>query len=262
VKFCDSLGKKSVDKNCWKQHPGLTTAVVWGDSHAEHLFPGLVELENKFNWMLLGRNICPPFLGIKAYWLGKREACQKANDKIFNFIKAHDSIKTVVIGFIGLFYLNDNQTDMFGLGYSAPKNFHLERLNHPELSKKDVFIQGLENTISALEKLGKNIVIVEDVPLLPFMPEACISRPLKYQNLPCDLPKSFVMQVQQDYHNILIQMQAKHPGLKLFSGIDAICNKRSCPVIQNAHLVYRDSQHLSLAGSQILAQALINQHLT
>ena len=98
---------------------------------------------------------------------------------------------------------------------------------------------------------------MEDIPLLPFMPEACISRPLKYQSLPCNLPKSFVWQVQREYHELLMQIQARYPGVRVFSGVDAICHQRSCPIIQNSHLVYRDSQHLSLAGSRILAQAFI-----
>jgi peptidoglycan/LPS O-acetylase OafA/YrhL len=251
---CQYLNKKS---NCWKKKPGKSQAVVWGDSHAEHLYPGLLEVDNHLNWMLLERSGCPPFLGVRAYWHGQKDGCYATNIKIINAISKQSAIKDVVLGFVGLFYLSEEKQSFSWVGETAPKNFHLEMPSHPEFSKKEVFIQGLENTVAALEKLGKNIILVEDIPLLPFMPEACISRPLKYQTLPCNLPKSFVWQAQQEYHAILLAVQAKHPGVKIFSGIDAICDKRNCQVIQNHHLVYRDSHHLSLAGSKILAQAML-----
>ena len=210
--------------------------------------------------MLLERPDCPPFLGVKAFWQGQKEVCSATNSKIMNLIYQQNTIQAVVLGFVGLFYLSEEKQAFVGERF-APNNFHLELPNHSGASKKEVFIRGLENTIVALEKAGKNIIMVEDVPLLPFMPEGCISRPLKYQPLPCNLPKSFVWQAQQEYYEILLEIQRRHPQVKIFSGMEAICHRRDCPVIQNQHLVYRDSQHLSLAGSKIFAQVFIHSKL-
>ena len=105
--------------------------------------------------------------------------------------------------------------------------------------------------------MGKKVVIVEDNPLLPFMPSACIQRPLQPPSVYCQLPLDTVMKIQNDYHQLLERVIRQYPQVSLYRSMDALCNDRFCPVLLKHHLLYRDSQHLSLAGSAIVAKGLL-----
>ena len=113
-----------------------------------------------------------------------------------------------------------------------------------------------------LLKANKHVILVEDIPILPFMPTACIKRPLRYRSISCELHKQTLLQYQEKYHQILLSLKQKYPQIGLFNAFETICNKRTCPVLQHHHLLYRDSHHLSTYGSQLVAKALINQEFS
>jgi len=242
---------------CMQNKPGSPEFLLWGDSHAEHLFPGLMDMDNAHDWMLLTSHTCPPLLGVKAYWSGQKDTCVMANQNTLEVLKNTASIKTVVVAFVGLFYLSNEIAPVELAGPYSPGFFHLELLGYPTLDKSTVVTRGLENTIAALLSMGKKVVIVEDNPLLPFMPSACVQRPLQPPSLYCQLPLDKVMQIQNDYHQLLEGVIRQYPQVSLYRSMDALCNDSFCPVLLKHHLLYRDSQHLSLAGSTIVAKGLL-----
>jgi len=244
---------------CMQNKPGSPEFLLWGDSHAEHLFPGLMDMDNGHDWMLLTSHTCPPLLGVKAYWSGQQDTCVMANQRTLTVLTKTPSIKTVVVAFVGLFYLSNEIAPVELGGPYSPGFFHLELLGDSTLDKSKVVIQGLENTIEALLSMGKKVVIVEDNPLLPFMPSACIQRPLQPTSLYCQLPLDTVMKIQNDYHQLLERVIRQYPQVSLYRSMDALCNDRFCPVLLKHHLLYRDSQHLSLAGSAIVAKGLLTK---
>lgn len=259
VKPCDYLSMNDGLNRCYQSDPRTIDTVIWGDSHAEHLFPGMLKASPKSHWLLLSRSSCPPLLGVKAYLQGEEEHCLASNQRVLRLLHIYVEIHTVMLSFLGLYYLSNQDAAAEHSGKVAPIYFHLENPSTVNSSKKQVFTQGLERTVEALLQANKEVILIEDIPLLPFMPSRCIQRPGKYIANDCQLPKEMVLQLQADYHQILLGIQQKYPKIKLLNAMEALCNEQSCPVSKNGHLLYRDSHHLSLYGSEWLAQRIMQR---
>lgn len=89
---------------CLQNKEGQPQKVVWGDSHAEHLFPGILKMDKEHNWLLLEQSGCPPLLDVASYWKGSSDTCKEANDLILKTIIETPSIDTVVLASLGPFY--------------------------------------------------------------------------------------------------------------------------------------------------------------
>lgn len=98
-KSCDSPKFNDSDKCKTSNSP---STLVWGDSFAMHLVPGLAQAQ-KIDLRQATFSACPPFLGVSPYNTKnpnpkKVENCINFNDSVFDFVKAHSEIKTVIIG--------------------------------------------------------------------------------------------------------------------------------------------------------------------
>lgn len=70
------------DSSCYEHgHPSV---VLWGDSHAASLYPGLhqLQIDNGFSLTQLTTAACPPFLGAAEFNPKARENCGKLNELV------------------------------------------------------------------------------------------------------------------------------------------------------------------------------------
>jgi peptidoglycan/LPS O-acetylase OafA/YrhL len=257
----DSLGGKQKLSFCLVSGAGEPSSAVYGDSHADHLFPGIAKFDSQRSWLLIGHSGCPPLAGVRSYRRGTRDVCSAKNDRILAILTATKSISTVVLSLYGGFYLS--QGDSYTPGNTlelAPKNWVLETASSsdPERGKKAIFAEGLGDTVEILERAGKKVIIYIDVPGLPFMPFDCARRSTFGVLKPvCTIDRSFAFQQQGDYRRILSQVQGAHPKTLLFDPIDYLCPESKCDVGKNASY-YRDAHHLSLQGSDYLAPPFLS----
>lgn len=246
-------GLKSISW-CLQNNDGQPQKVIWGDSHAEHLFPGILKSEKDTNWLLLGHTACPPLINVASYWKGSSDKCKEANNLILKAIIETPSIDTVVLASLGSFYISDQSyAAAFQGDFAADR--HFLTAGNTKKSKRDVFSDGLNQTIDELKRAGKKVVLFQDIPEIPFMPERCIHRPFAPKK-PCNITKEEVLARQNEYVSILKNIKKRHK-VPLFDPVDIVCNERHCPLIKNHHLIYRDSNHLSIAGSELIAESLI-----
>ncbi|MDR3504337.1 MAG: acyltransferase family protein [Legionella sp.] len=243
---------------CLQTREGTPNKVVWGDSHADHLFPGLLKYAPQENWLLLGQSSCPPVLGVQGFWVGLKDTCALTNKIALQIILENPSIDTVILASLGPFYVSDQGYAAQHLGKYAPSGFTLrsEKENHPLEAKAKVFYDGLALTITKLHQAGKKVILFQDVPEIPFMPARCLNRPLApYKS--CHILKSDVLKRQNIYKAVLTQLKKEHPDIRIFNPVDFMC-KQNCPLTYKNHLIYRDSHHLSTAGSHFIGKKLIN----
>lgn len=243
---------------CLQTRPGVPNKVIWGDSHADHLFPGLLKYASEENWLLLGQSSCPPLLGVQGFWIGLKDTCSLTNKIALQIILENPSIDTVILASLGPFYVNDKGYAIQHLGKYAPRGFILrsEKEGGTLKNKAKVFYEGLDLTINKLRKAGKKIILFQDVPEIPFMPDRCLNRPLApYKS--CHILKKDVLKRQKIYKAILTRLKNKYPDILVFNPIDFIC-KQDCQLTYKHHLIYRDSHHLSIAGSHFFGRKLIH----
>lgn len=246
-------GLKSISW-CLQNKEGQPQKVVWGDSHAEHLFPGIIKSDKKTHWLLLEQSGCPPLINVASYWKGSSDKCKEANNLILKTIIETPSIDTVVLASLGSFYISDKSYAAASQGDFAADR-HFLTASDTKKTKRDVFSDGLNKTIDELKKAGKKVVLFQDTPEIPFMPERCVQRPLAPKK-PCYITKREVLARQNEYVSILENIKKRHK-IPLFDPIDIVCNENNCPLMKNHHLIYRDSHHLSIAGSELIAENFI-----
>lgn len=240
-------------KYCSASSAITPTAVVFGDSHADHLFPGISKFDIKHGWLLAGNPMCPPVNGILVE--ANVPLCQKKSENILKYIESNDTIQTVVLSFFGGYFKNKDFSADHIQNHNGPSIVRMSINGNQTLNKTQVFWYGLNNTITALERAGKKIVIVADVPELPFFPKNCLSRPLKYNTLKdCFVSKQIVLDRQAQLRKGLNQIKQHHPDLRIFDPADFLCDQKNCYAKINGVLVYRDSHHLSIRGSELFAR--------
>ena len=70
------------------------TMLLWGDSHAAHLYPGYkISFGDKFNILQRTASSCPPILNLE---MDGNPYCKKINDAVFELIKAEKPNKIVL----------------------------------------------------------------------------------------------------------------------------------------------------------------------
>lgn len=241
---------------CLQTRQGIPNKVVWGDSHADHLLPGLLKYAPQENWLLLGQSSCPPLLGVQSFWTGFKDTCATANKIALQIILENPAIDTVILASLGPFYVSDKGYAAQHLGKYAPSGFVLrsEKAENGHKSKAKLFAEGLDLTINKLRKAGKKIILFQDVPEIPFMPDRCLNRPLA-PSKSCHILKNEVLKRQKIYKSVLTQLKKHHPDILIFNPIDLMC-KQDCQLTYQHHLIYRDSHHLSIAGSHFIGKKL------
>lgn len=250
---------------CMSSKPGPIDYALWGDSHADHLFPGIAENDRAHNWLLIGQSSCPPLANMRVYKVGERDVCHERNVAVLNLILQDKNISRVVLASAGPFYISDSGFAPAHRGRNDPKLWMIEPAESSG-KKKDreqrLFYEGLAETVRLLQRAGKRVDLYVDVPELPFEPADCVfKRPFSSRLAPCEIEKKGVLERQKEYREILLKLQETVPGVRLFDPLDHLCDQGVCKIRAGSDLLYyRDSHHLSLRGSALLAGPFIAWH--
>ncbi|MGC2449480.1 MAG: acyltransferase family protein [Candidatus Sulfotelmatobacter sp.] len=248
--YCRIMGASSPD------------VLLLGDSHAGALYPGLASVykQRSQSLMVLGQPGCVPFYDTETYDLGERSVrdCRPGLSRMLNFATSTPSVRTIILAWSGPIYMS-------GLGFGenpgppvviawdgAPRNS----------SQAEVFTLALRNTVSRLFATGKNIVLLLNWPELGFDPRSCLPRPVPLfsQVHPrCEVPRSQVDARNEEYRKAIFEMKKEFPGLRVFDPLPYFCDSTACHAMRDGHLLYRDDNHLSAAGSAYLASKFVDE---
>ncbi|MCY7264379.1 acyltransferase family protein [Pseudomonas protegens] len=240
---------------CSKSKVAPPTAVILGDSHAEHIFPGIANNDER-SWLLIGNHSCPPVTDVNVITLYGE--CQGLMTKAIDYVVGLPSVDTVVLSFFGSYaldvsYAADHLAE--GGGLDTIKMVSDKTLLK---TKKDLLYFGLDRTISKIESSGKRVIFVIDVPELPFFLKDCISKPLVRSASDCKLPRSEVIERQAVQREIVDRLITAHPGIRVFDSVDIVCDEKTCNAVSGDGFLYRDSHHLSVRGSNIFARDFLS----
>jgi peptidoglycan/LPS O-acetylase OafA/YrhL len=235
---------------------GPADAAVIGDSHAQSLFFGLADVDPRRTWLAIGNNSCPPTLGITA---GTDAAeCKEKMARVFDYVTGPHGPKVVVLAFYGYYAETTDYAADHLLNKKGPSHIPLVADRARGLSKEDVLLYGLRNSIALLLKNGKQVYLMIDVPELPFLPTDCGLRPLPIKHPTCDLQRTVVDNRQQGLRKIVSNLRQTFPSLHIFDPLPLLCHAAQCTVVSQDFSYYRDSHHLSLRGSELVGRALVD----
>jgi len=215
------------------------TVVVWGDSYAAHLIPGILASSNNILLRQHTKNACSPLLDVS--WFGDKRTtnwgkeCIEFNDSVFSWIKNNESIELVVISSPFDYIEKYNFIDKSGAQSQATV-------------KKTAYY--LKKTIDRISDIGKSVVIVSPPP--KEKNKSNIGDCLKHQNIfNNDIECNFPLILDTAPYKMLRLLEKDHNIYWLY---EDICQENICNASIDGVFIYRDSGHLAIEGSKYLGK--------
>jgi peptidoglycan/LPS O-acetylase OafA/YrhL len=216
-------------KECYftKKEDTDGTVLIWGDSHADHLVPGIIENEaNITTDILLYANAgCAPIFGTAP---NGRPLCAENNDYVNTIIAQFNVEKVVLVA-----------------------NWQYAVEHGLDLSK-------LVESVGRLRELGVKVSIINQLPIYSFSnPDYLKSRLLK-REVP---DASFALKPSRG-HEVNEKVEAYALSLKvpLYDPFSIFCSSGRCTVFEGGVMNVKDNSHLTRSGSEKLVKGLIGEY--
>ncbi|ARD44557.1 acyltransferase family protein [Colwellia sp. PAMC 21821] len=212
--------------------------VIWGDSYAMHLVPGL-SIKNK-KLTQITKNSCGPIVGLApitkvhdSVWAKK---CLEFNDLALDYIKSHQGITHVVLSSKFNNYLKPN-------GYNYLTHNGLTEANY------ELLVKSFKRTILELKKMEITPIVFSPLPKTGFNVGECLERehgPGILLRESCKVDYSDYRQYQKFVNVFLKEIEKVSKVIWLQ---DYLCGDETCEVYTEDTFIYRDGGHLSIEGS-------------
>jgi peptidoglycan/LPS O-acetylase OafA/YrhL len=240
-----------------KGSSGDVVAII-GDSHGRSLFLGLSErlAERGDGTLLLASTLCPPFAGTTIGVVESlKSECERKTTEILGVVSSKPEIKEVVIATRGALYITG---EGFGDVDQQRRATGIVSLGAEQASDRlTTFKEGLRRSVEELERSGKKVSLLLDVPELGFLPMACVGRPRWIRPaLACEVSRREVDERQAAYRAMARELEASIPGFTVLDPFPLLCDAVRCRAVDGETLLYEDDDHLSLAGSRLVASRL------
>jgi peptidoglycan/LPS O-acetylase OafA/YrhL len=237
---------------CLPSSGGKPRLIIWGDSHAAAISPGFQDLAQRSGLAFgqMTKSSCPPLTGAampNQTHASHLSECLSYQQAAMDYLRAHPEITTVVL--TGYW-----SSDMDPRGSAGPVPL----------------ATALDRTITAIEAMGKRVVLVQDVPIFMFDPyarvvgdhlalRAALSR---LANAPAGMRATDVERRGDPARPIVAAALVTHPRVQLIDPYRNLCNRFGCAFAAPGTLYYSDVQHLVAAGANEALKGVTLQEAT
>ena len=242
--------------------------LILGDSHANHLYPGLTNAYPDTGFLSFG--ICGSFLDVASRFTNHdfgNNGCQMnaSIEKNIEAVKTVQSIKTVIISGLWRSSIDGEFITKKEKNYFGPMNHYSLWESEKNLSNRELAWAGLSRTINALTKLNKVVIFARDVPALPRdIRDLCINRfnGKNKLSLNCTINRDLVEKERTSEDWIVKKIESRFPQVYIYDPLinPELCNLSICYAIKNGIPLYRDQHHLSMAGSNVVGRDFKKQY--
>lgn len=234
--------------------------LVWGDSYAMHLVPGLAhQLAARGEGVIQAtRSVCGPILDLSPQRLRHAEhgpvhdrawaeRCIEFSQSVFEFAAGSRSIEVVVL--------------------SSPLSQYIDATNWLHVARSDAgtvdaapsvssTAVAIERTVRRLQAVGKRVVVVAPPPRAKFDVGACLERQATGlvslgTGRDCSIPADSYRSGYQRELELLDSIE--RAGVPVLRFDPFLCDAKVCKTSIDSTMVYRDEGHLSYEGSKLLA---------
>lgn len=242
-KQCDGKPVAMDRTECRIGAPKGDLVLVWGDSWAMAWAPALDEvLRQKGKAGILAvRSACAPLLGVNNR---KSPTCIKRNRQVMEWIRQNRPAKVYLIAAWPAWtnaggYPLDDETGI--LGNAGIFRAALMRTLHE-----------VEGYVMAIAVLGPAPTAVGDMPYLMAMAS------WRRRSLPPRVARGVTVDTNQTFWKTANEAASSVPEVEWIDPVPWFCDARHCNYRDaRGRLLYRDADHLSLAGAQFVASHLV-----
>jgi peptidoglycan/LPS O-acetylase OafA/YrhL len=219
--------------------------VVWGDSFAMHLVPGILASNPEAKIIQMTKSVCGPFFDIAPisepnYPVRWAQECLDFTARVREWLNATKSIKYAVLSSPFSQYLLDDEKLLRRNGEVVAANL-------------EVAIQEFNNTLTELESLGIRPIVFSPPPANGLDLGRCLAR-AEWIGLDlgrCDFPETAMSPKRQLVYQFLDIIQNQHRVLRLDQ---LICQNSLCKTHFDTVWIYRDARHFSDEGVAALGK--------
>ena len=258
----DCIGEFSNVGYCYSEDKPIndTSGIIIGDSHARSLFYGLNKAYKEIGGSLsfLGNHSCPPLADIQVFDGEKYVKCSSFSTILDSILK-NKKMKDVFIISRGPLYIEGTGYKEVEKGIKSILALSDEKLY--ERSNEEVFEIALNNLFATLLHAGKRVVYIYGVPELGFEIKQCFKprpfNPFKYLQNDCTIKIEDFLVRNKKYRLTIDKVIKNYPSVVMVDPKDIFCDSKYCYGKMNNKILYRDDDHISYNGSEILGQLII-----
>lgn len=237
---------------CYLQRPGAPDVALIGDSMNLSLFPGLARYGD-YNLLLAAASEAAPFYDTTTTESFDRTRIHnwKLTNQALDFALASPTIRVVVLS-----YANGDQ-----LLDPASAHSITDHADTPPASPQAMLERVMRRTLLRLTRAGKRVILALPVSRMGFDPGDCLTalRPIHgpaYRH-PCGEPRGGdYARRRETYDRVARAVAAQVPGVVVVDLAPPLCDARLCYALRGGEMYYRDTLHLSEAGSRAVAPVL------
>ncbi|MES2825943.1 MAG: acyltransferase family protein [Pseudomonadota bacterium] len=252
--FPDRLTISSIirdDNFCYLQKEGTPNVLLIGDSMNLSLFPGLAGYDD-MNTLMLSASLAAPFYNVRTTDIGDEIRLNNylMTNQALDYAVTNQNIKVVVLASLALASITDPNNSI--------KMWDINNLERSDTHQ--IFLEAMSNTLQKLTLAGKRIIYVLPNPTLRYDPKSCLDnlRPitLAKNKKSCSRTLESVNSEYLIYRNWVKDVLSNFPEVVVFDPSPFFCDKNDCYGAMDGGVLYRDDNHLSINGSNLVAPQL------
>ena len=245
---------------------GVNTIAIIGDSHAQHLYHGLITMTKENEGVAMFAASCAiPLLGLHS-------AADSETLKVWQFRANTEHLLSEGFSYI----LSHNNISKVVLSHSPGCSWHnvVDTLNPTNQDFNSILHDGFVRTYDALTKAGKEIYVIMDDPV--YSPEkwsmckaSIVRRPVgipsfltsKNENV-CSVKTSERVDrtVIDNWNRVSRELAAGNEKIHFIDLEQALCRDGRCSMMDDkGNLLYRDTGHLNIKGSIYVAPFIFSK---
>lgn len=256
---CLTSASPIFSSTCFDTRDPRPAIAVLGDSHAASAAPAIRMLAEKKGYKVyeFTKSSCAPLVGVTRILatMAEEHGCVTYNAQVLSLIEKDPNIKKVVI----TAYWAGPEIDQ--IIYRDP-DAATQRWPYVQSESYASLEQGLGGTISALQRAGKQVILVKDVPTFKFDPIRHIwARDIPMRRLLVNAlfpagdlkgtaPLSETFATEDANAEAAITAVAQHQNVPLFDPRINLCADGQCSFMEGETALYVDKQHVSVIGAE------------
>lgn len=215
--------------------------VTFGDSHVVELGLALAKNLEPLNEGIAHNSFsnCPPRFGVT----GRDDKCTDWTNDMVEAIATNPDYTTVVVSYRIMRYLYGDHVK----GYPAHPNGSNDR-------RRAQVWQSYISTLKRLKDAGKRVVLVLQAPELPYPVDTMVQRPVNDQGFVEGISREW-WETRRAY--LTDRLNEIPEGVVIVDPTELICDRLICKVSDGDTFLYFDTNHLSVAGMDRVAKAVI-----
>ncbi|MGJ8682409.1 acyltransferase family protein [Paraglaciecola sp.] len=247
-----SLPTSSAKNGCEfrpKSSVKLKHVLIWGDSHANHLYGLSEELSNELNLNieLIPFAGCPPIRGVYRINRSYSEHCYNHNSQIWQKIVNKNYDIVFLAANWANYPLADNLADDSNMEQSIENS-------------RRTFYSNLKLQFELLESNNQKVWFLDALPNFEVDPKRCqLHHSLfRYTQAPvCETSLKLVEDKRLEYDQFILENVKNRENVNYFSLLDTFCADNACSAFKDNKLYFSDKNHLSYDGAKSLAPIFV-----